>query len=215
MRWTVCLGTLLLAAACAAPSPAPSDDLIWVANEYQDDPYEFRAFDRRATGYGGFEFLAGIRSLPNESWGIVRHQGTLGLQLMVPIADGPLAVELGGFYSQDDDPGGSGPNTRDGRIYEGSLGLRLSFGGRDSSLVPYIGCGVTSLYARLRDSTINELRDDTATGYYVHGGLILYVKGNDYVALDWRGVEEADLSLFNDNDRADYHQVTLVFGTSW
>ena len=170
---------------------------------------------RRGSGYGGVEFLSGFRALPRDTFGSVRTQGVAGVQFLVPIDDGPLAVELGGSFSRDDDGSEVPSVSTDGRVIEASLGLRFSANGAAQTLVPFVAGGVTSIYARLEDRIADVVSDDTTIGFYAHAGLIIYVGGNEYFALEWRAVQGTDLELFGGAGDADYNQVSLVFGYSW
>lgn len=174
-----------------------------------------QTYTRSTGGYGGFEVFAGYRALPRESFGRVRTQAVWGGNLLVPVADGPIAVELGGAFSRDKDESGGNTVTLDGRIIEASLGLRLSINARYGTLVPYVGGGVTTIYARIEDEVLNELRDDTSLGFYGRAGLAVYVSDNEYLALEWRGVRGTDVDLFSPGLSANYDQVSVVFGTSW
>lgn len=171
--------------------------------------------EKRGSAYGGVEMLLGFRSLDDRSFGRVRHPGAFGMQVLLAIEDLPLAVELGGHYSQDDDGRHGGFVTRGGQIFEGSVGLRLAFNAEHGKVVPYVGCGVNALHASLDDRFLNQRASDFSTGYYVHAGILLYTGGNSYVGLDWRGVDGTDVALLNGDDTLDYHQLTIVLGRSW
>ncbi len=174
-----------------------------------------QTYERSTGGYGGFEVYAGYRALPRASFDRVRTQAVWGGSLLVPVADGPIAVELGAAFSRDKDESGGNTVTLDGRVIEASVGLRLSINARSGTLVPYVGGGLTTIYARIEDEVLNELRDDTSLGLYGRVGLAVYVGDNEYLALEWRGLRGTDVDLFSSGVSANYDQVSVVFGTSW
>lgn len=207
--------------SCAAPAQldlwqrGPGRPGIYVDDAYYATQRGPWVGERQTGGYGGFEVFAGFRALPREAFGRVRTQPLWGGNLLVPIDDGPFAVELGASFSRDKDESGGDTVTLDGRVFEASVGLRLAFNAREGTLVPYLGGGVTTLYARLEDEVLDELRDDTTVGLYGRAGLAVFVGAAQYIALEWRGVRGTDVDLFSTDVDVDYDQVTVVFGTSW
>ncbi len=209
---------LLFVCGCASPNRAAGD--LWLRGasqligEFGGGLLEGQD-EKRGSEYRGVEMLLGLRSLQESSFGRVRHPGAFGMQVLLPIEGLPVAIELGGHYSQDDDGRHGGLATRGGQIFEGSVGLRLAFNAERGLVVPYVGCGLNALYANLDDRFLNRSTSDFSAGYYVHAGVLVYVGGNSYVGLDWRGVDGTDVSLLNGDDTLDYHQLSIVLGRSW
>ncbi|MFT7678078.1 MAG: hypothetical protein ACI8QC_002064, partial [Planctomycetota bacterium] len=174
--------------------------------------YAFDDVEGGSGDAGGMDFQIGGRSLPERAFGRARHHLIYGLNFVLPIDRGPFALELGVSYSQGDSDY-LGFNELEGLLVEGSVGLRLTLG--DGNVQPYVGYGLTGIYASLEDVAQDSLDSDTGGGTYFHTGLAIQADGGKYVALDWRRVSNVDLDSFEGTSDTLYNQLTLVVGVNF
>ena len=229
MRCAVLLLVVLSCGACAA-APSPREPGPREPGPREPYPQDYRhdgslvgfvvgtlayAFDDVQGGSGaagGMEFQIGGRSLPERAFGRARHHLVYGLGFVVPIGESPLALELGVSYSQ----GNSdylGFQELEGLLVEGSAGLRLTLG--TGAVRPYVGAGLSGIYASLENVAQDSLSNDTAGGTYLHAGLAIQADGGKYLALDWRRVQNVELDSFEGTDGTLYNQLTLVVGINF
>jgi hypothetical protein len=230
----------LIAAGCAAPTPRtgdlglgelPATGATTVVASPGDSPRQDEAPAGQAWR-GGFHGLIGYRALDEDTWSSsgtatdisLDQQFALGLELDFRPPEFPLGVEFGMQFSAMTDSvtvNVSGtPVDVDftGSVYEFYLGPRLTFDLADDKIHPYVGAGLTYLFAEIEAEasaggvTVAATEDEDSLAGYVHAGLLFDLGESFHLGADVRAVMGSDLGSGAD---ADYIQGALVIGTSW
>jgi len=107
----------------------------------------------------------------------------------------------------------SGELEVDSDVYEVYAGLRRGFD-TSSAVRPYLGLGLTliNVEADVSGPAGSSTESDTATGFYLRGGLRFDVSRSFHVALDARSVFGASLDFDVEGGDADHDQLAFVVG---
>jgi opacity protein-like surface antigen len=165
-------------------------------------------------------FMIGGRSLHDSDWDPIDDQVAFGFEFVREPLDAPLGYELGtqvGTSTESVHVTGTG-NSADvtSLVSEIYGGLHKTFL-RDAAVQPFVGGGLTLVYASL-DSHFHSFDtsdDDTTVGLYVHGGFETRIANNLVLGIDLRGVFGTDINLFGNSGDADYGQAAVFLGVGF
>lgn len=156
-----------------------------------------------------------LRSFDSGDWGAVDDQGVIGLELVHEAPGSAVGFEIGAFGSSDEedvsDVLGADPNAR-GRTAEVAVGLHKTFETDYAGVHPYLGGGLSWLWAELRrEIAATELEDDDGSiGGYFHVGVDFEVTPILLLGLDLRGRAGTEPEMFGEDFTANYGQVAVV-----
>lgn len=174
--------------------------------------------DHYADNIAGFGYTIGIGQMEDAVWEPIADPAWIGMNYRSYLGIKPLELELGAGFGYDSQGGGSQPLSRS-RFYEFDLGLAVSLPlSKERSIIePYGGAGLALLWGRsdLEGGGGVTESDDADSGYYVHGGVRIYVHDRQYVAIDWRWLGGVDLDLGFGNVSAEQSTVSVGFGISF
>ncbi len=141
----------------------------------------------------------------------VEDQGVIGVQFSQQRADWAVGWEAGLLISADSDDGqGFDVDVATAELYGG---VRKSFG---SGVVrPYVGAGLSLIGVAVDVEVLDDDDDDSALGFYAHGGVDFQITPLFSLGLDVRGLLGADVELFGADIDTDYLQFALAAGFSF
>jgi len=167
----------------------------------------------------GLESRIGVTELSSSDWEPLERPIYLGFLFRNYLAVEPLELEVGGSYSYDREGGGVTPLQRL-RLYELDLGLGVStpLGPPGHSLLePFFGAGLALVMGRsdVAQGGGIDYFEDADNGYYLHGGVRLYVERRQYISIDWRWLRGADLDLGYGRQSVEQRTLSIGFGFSF
>jgi hypothetical protein len=211
MKKTLCsLATCALLTACATTSmqdaTAAPQDAAPVPQKAERSANTMRLY-------------IGGRGLDQSEWTPVEDQVSSAFEFVREPADSLLGFEIGtqfGISGERIQVAGSGDADVVSTISELYGGVHRTFF-RDSSTQPYIGGGVTLLYARFATDfgNVTTSDEDTSAGLYLHGGVQTHLGTNFIIGLDLRTVFGTDITLFGSSGDADYGQLAFFIGVGF
>ena len=173
-----------------------------------------RRADSSADGWtGNINFFLGAKVLDEDDWEPVDEQAEIGFLLDFKGKSWPvsIAVDLLGSYAEDDVYGVD---------IEGST-AELCFGVRkiwDSfeHVRPFIGGGIAFIWAEVEGERwgFSVSDDDTATGYWIGGGVYWTLAEHFNIGFDVRW-SKAEVTLFDVDGEAGGSHVGFLLGYHW
>lgn len=162
--------------------------------------------------------VAGYRSLDGD-FSPVEDQLAYGVELDVRQPGEWLGFELGLYQSTDSsskDLGGIDPVDFDGSTNEFSIGGRWYYDDLFAGFEPYIGIGLSVIWACYESSAVGGGDKDTdmSPALYGRAGLLKSL-GDFAIGLEYRCTFLSDLDIDGQSTSADYGQLGLVFGYSF
>ena len=158
----------------------------------------------------------GGRGLDESQWSPVEDQVSFGFEFVHEPIDSLIGFEVGtqfGFSGERINVPPTGDADVISTVSELYGGAHKTFF-RDATTQPYIGGGVTLLYALFATDfgNVTTSDEDSTAGLYVHGGVQTHVAKNFVIGLDLRAVFGTDITLFGSSGDADYGQVAFFLG---
>ena len=161
----------------------------------------------------------GGRSLDESQWSPVEDQISSAFEFVREPADSLIGFEIGtqfGISGERIQLGGPGYADVVSTVSELYGGAHKTFF-RDSTTQPYIGGGLTLMYARFATDfgNVTTSDNDSSAGLYLHGGVQSHIATNFIVGLDLRAVFGTDITLFGSSGDADYGQIAFFIGVGF
>jgi len=166
---------------------------------------------------GSFQALIGGRKLDDTvAWEQLDRPFVFGGEGEVRFEPPQFAAEFGALFGYDHTtaPALSGTADVDSYLFEFYGGPRFVFDLPDTPLTTYVGLGLTSLYADVSNYqgglTITDY--DWSLGFYIHGGVSVWVSPEVSVGVDLRSVTGTSVRLFGVGTDVDYLQLAGTVG---
>jgi len=161
----------------------------------------------------------GGRSLDESDWSPVEDQVSFAFEFVREPAEAPIGFEIGtqfGLGGKEVHVSGSGDVDVASIVSELYGGVHKTFF-RDALIEPYVGGGLTLLYASFATDFGNSTTSDsdTTAGLYLRGGLQTHVAANLIIGIDLRAVFGTDINLFGTSGDADYGQAAVFLGVGF
>ncbi len=172
--------------------------------------------DRRSTEsrpIRQISFLAAYRDFTDASiWDRVDAETALGLEYAHEVSDG-LGFEIGTMGSLGTESGDTGSVDVTGASIELYGGARYFFK-RNDRWLPYVGGGLSGIYAGVDNDQGGQVADDQdfSLGLYLRGGVQYQISNAIFVGADLRTLFGTDLELETVSGDANYVQLGLSFG---
>ena len=161
---------------------------------------------------GNCLFSVGMRQIEEDYWAPVEDQTLFGFTVCLEPEGSPVGIEFGGSVSVDYETVFIFDFT--GVVTEWSVGARYTLDLGDAPVRPYIGGGLSLVDAGLDVSPGGTL-DDSAVGFYVHGGVYIETPSSLCIGFDVRYTLGTDLTPGVVEVDADGLAVALTLGWAW
>ncbi|MCA9001002.1 MAG: outer membrane beta-barrel protein [Planctomycetes bacterium] len=194
-----------LAGSCAAVSSA-------------QDPFEFDP-GVYPESMGGLVTTIGISQMNAPGWEPLDYPTYVGVGYQQRTEWDPLELELAFHYNHDVAGGGLTPLERL-RFFVMDLGLGMALPlteGRTGTLEPYVGGGMSFLYARRDEEAgfaVDHFRDGDM-GWYGHAGIRIHLDRVRYISVDWRWLRDVEVDLGRGIQSAESDTLSVGFGYSF
>ncbi|MEZ5990220.1 MAG: outer membrane beta-barrel protein [Planctomycetota bacterium] len=180
---------------------------------------------RTLASYGGqggiFSLTLGIQEKEDRSdWKPVDSRAAGTLEFAWFFTDSDLALNAGLGWSYTRDTGNTGLTTLDAWTIEFMVGPKYYLGLRNTPFVLYAGAGVSFTYEDIEGgfyaapSATNRSSDFTL-GAYGQLGALIRLNDTQGLGLEYRGLFGSEVDLFGTTLNNGYHQVALVFATTF
>jgi opacity protein-like surface antigen len=173
-----------------------------------------------ALAKGDVNFTYGSRTLQDDVWDPIEDQSASSVMLDFGEKDWPVNLAIGYSHSGDDGTLSNSPIfgaiNVDGNIDEWSLGAKKVFTLKNP-VRPYVGGGLTRVNVDARvESSIGDSKDnDSTTGAYLEGGVYYQFRKGLNLGVHGRLTESTDVTLFDQDTSAEYHELGVLLGYSW
>lgn len=209
---------LVPAVGCQSTQPDIPEELL-----PQEPPASFDYIDDRAVSrvvdldeeyepLRQIALLAGVREFTDDRiWGDVDGEVAFGIEYFHEIDNG-IGWEVGGMGSLGTKGAVGGNVDVTGAAAEIYAGARYIY--RRDRLHPYVGGGLSAIFAGVDDDNVGQVADDQdlTMGVYLHGGFQYDLTSFLFIGLDLRTLFGTDLELTTISGDADYWQLGLVLG---
>lgn len=196
--------SLLAVAAVSCSSPQPVDHR------------QSRGIYANEINGGQFNFLIGARELEDDAvWGELGEQVGVGVDFVFGPFDNFLQWDVAVNYGWDEVTTLTGASAT-AQTVEGSIGLIHFFRFGNQAMVPYVGAGVSGIYAEteLIGNGAVDVSDWSFAGY-ARAGLQFRMRDDEHIGLDIRAVGGSSLNFAGVDTTADALVFSLVFGNQY
>ena len=162
--------------------------------------------------------IVGNKYLDN-SWQEFDSQVAIGVSFDFKNRSWPFSLTVSSIFSADvESNNGLFVEEEAGSTSETHLGIRKIFSISGSSMEPYIGGGLALISAEL-DRRVNSsffvtTDDDSATGYWLGGGIYWHLSKRFIMGVDVR-YSDAEVTLFGVDREAGGLYTNMLIGTHW
>jgi hypothetical protein len=171
-----------------------------------------------AQAEGNANFFLGGRIMDEADWEPVDTPLASGVTVDFNIADWPINIAVGLYASNDDDRMLVGSTDVDftGTFFELSVGVLKSWEVA-GILRPFVGGGLVALNAEKEAGLPGGVRkdDDTSGAVYGEGGVYWRLGETLNIGVSSRVVVGTDITLGDEEFKADYFQAGLLLGWGW
>ena len=162
--------------------------------------------------------ILGYKSLDN-SWQEFDSQAAIGVSFDFKNHSWPFSLTVSSIFSADvESNNASFVEEEAGTTSETHFGIRKIFSIAGSSMEPYIGGGLALVSAaldrRVNSSFFVTTDDDSATGYWVGGGIYWHLSKRFIMGVDVR-YSDAEVTLFGVDREAGGLYTNMLIGTHW
>ena len=173
---------------------------------------------------GNVNLFWGTKQLDEDDCAPTDEHDELGILVDYKEKSWPVSIAISYLSSSDEQTAdydyyynGVGIGTADleRKTTELSLGIRKIWDG-SPSLRPYIGCGIALISAEFEASALGTSvsDDDTATGFWIAGGIYFTISESFNVGFEYR-LSQAEVTLFDVEAEAGGTHTGLLFGFHW
>ncbi len=173
---------------------------------------------------GNVNLFWGVKQLDEDDWELCEKHDELGISLDYKKKSWPVSIVIGYLSSSDEQTArycyydnGVGIVTAAYKVEttELSLGMRKIWDG-SPAVRPYIGCGIAQISAEAKVSFlgISVSDDDTATGFWIAGGIYFTISESFNVGFEYR-LSQAEVTVDNVDVEAGGTHTGLLLGFHW